>query len=149
MTPCRSHTKQSKWQRLCTREAHYLVTSRPAAELQRSRVLPGACWQHAWHTLQHTSQPEGTTIVEVLPSGDYSPIEIAERQKGECSMATKKQAVTLSRVMKAVEADTDLGFCLACGAEQDGCEPDAREYVCDTCGQPRVYGAEEVLMMLA
>ena len=43
-------------------------------------------------------------------------------------MATKKQAVTLSRVMKAVEADTDLGFCLACGAEQDGCEPDAREY---------------------
>ena len=64
-------------------------------------------------------------------------------------MATKKQAVTLARVMKAVEADADLGFCLACGAEQDGCEPDAREYICDTCEQPRVYGAEEILIMLA
>lgn len=39
------------------------------------------------------------------------------------------------------------GFCLACGEEQDGCEPDARQYECETCGEHQVYGAEEVLLM--
>jgi hypothetical protein len=38
------------------------------------------------------------------------------------------------------------GFCLACGNEQDGCEPDAREYECEDCGKRQVYGAEEILM---
>ena len=40
------------------------------------------------------------------------------------------------------------GFCLSCGAEADSCEPDAREYVCESCNEPKVYGAEELLMML-
>ena len=39
------------------------------------------------------------------------------------------------------------GFCLACGEEVDGCEPDAREYECESCGERRVYGAEEILLM--
>jgi len=39
------------------------------------------------------------------------------------------------------------GFCLACGAERDGCEPDAREYPCDECGENEVFGAEECLLM--
>lgn len=64
-------------------------------------------------------------------------------------MTTKKRKITLTRVMRAVEADTNLGFCLACGCEQDGCEPDARGYDCDQCGEPKVYGAEEVLFMIA
>ncbi|CAM5656396.1 hypothetical protein MAUB1S_11416 [Mycolicibacterium aubagnense] len=38
------------------------------------------------------------------------------------------------------------GFCLSCGFEQGGCEPDAREYECETCGELQVYGAEEILM---
>jgi predicted amidophosphoribosyltransferase len=38
------------------------------------------------------------------------------------------------------------GFCLACGADADGCEPDAREYTCEACGEPQVFGAEEILM---
>ena len=41
----------------------------------------------------------------------------------------------------------NLGFCLACGAERDGCEPDAREYPCDECGANEVFGAEEVMLM--
>ncbi len=40
------------------------------------------------------------------------------------------------------------GFCLACGCEADGCEPDAREYECEACGAPKVYGAEELVQML-
>lgn len=39
------------------------------------------------------------------------------------------------------------GFCLACGEEVDGVEPDARGYECEVCGERKVYGAEEVLLM--
>jgi hypothetical protein len=40
------------------------------------------------------------------------------------------------------------GLCLACGEIQEGgCEPDARNYECDACGEMRVYGIEEALMM--
>lgn len=57
--------------------------------------------------------------------------------------------VTLERVMEAVEEDNSLGFCLGCGAEASGVEPDAREYKCEACGERKVYGAEELLFMLA
>ena len=39
------------------------------------------------------------------------------------------------------------GFCLACGAEADGVEPDARYYECEVCEVKAVFGAEELLMM--
>lgn len=38
------------------------------------------------------------------------------------------------------------GFCLACGNEQEGCEPDARRYECEACGEKKVYGATEILL---
>lgn len=55
--------------------------------------------------------------------------------------------VDIEQLLEAVENDRSVGFCLACGAEQDGCEPDAREYECETCGEYSVYGAEEILIM--
>ena len=39
------------------------------------------------------------------------------------------------------------GFCLSCGEEADSCEPDARNYKCESCGENKVFGAEEVLVM--
>jgi hypothetical protein len=45
------------------------------------------------------------------------------------------------------ESNEDAGRCLACGAEAYGVEPDAREYECEVCGEPKVYGLEELLMM--
>lgn len=39
------------------------------------------------------------------------------------------------------------GMCLACGATQGQCEPDARMYQCSSCGMLKVYGAEEMLIM--
>ena len=42
----------------------------------------------------------------------------------------------------------NVGFCLSCGEEQGGCEPDAGEYKCESCGMPTVYGAGELLIML-
>lgn len=40
----------------------------------------------------------------------------------------------------------DVGYCLECGAERYGTEPDARRYECDECGAKSVYGAEEILI---
>ena len=60
-------------------------------------------------------------------------------------------SVTPERVRDAVQRQhTTLdnpGFCLACGEEADGCEPDARRYECEACGEKRVYGAEELAIM--
>jgi hypothetical protein len=55
--------------------------------------------------------------------------------------------IALSRVEEVLASDESTGFCLACGADQEGCEPDAREYRCESCGARQVYGAEEVLVM--
>jgi len=61
-------------------------------------------------------------------------------------------SITEDRVVEAVEASmVDLespGFCIACGDDAYGVEPDARGYKCESCGAPRVYGAEELLMYL-
>lgn len=40
-----------------------------------------------------------------------------------------------------------LGFCLACGKETDGCEPDMRRAICHECGAPKLYGMEELVLM--
>jgi Zn finger protein HypA/HybF involved in hydrogenase expression len=57
--------------------------------------------------------------------------------------------ITIEQVMAAVEADDCRGFCLACGAEAYNVEPDARKYECETCGERKVYGAEELLLRMA
>jgi hypothetical protein len=59
----------------------------------------------------------------------------------------RKSKVTLQQVLAAIEADDNLGFCLACGAEAYCVEPDARKYECESCGEHKVYGAEELLLM--
>ena len=41
------------------------------------------------------------------------------------------------------------GFCLVCGNEADGCEPDACNYLCEACGAEQVFGADELLVMIA
>jgi Zn finger protein HypA/HybF involved in hydrogenase expression len=43
--------------------------------------------------------------------------------------------------------DNMAGFCLACGAESETVEPDARRYSCACCGAAKVYGGEELLLM--
>ncbi len=41
------------------------------------------------------------------------------------------------------------GFCMACGSEQDGVEPDARNYKCEECGEDSVYGAEDLVLRVS
>jgi len=62
------------------------------------------------------------------------------------------ESITHERICALVEsAMTGLdnpGVCIACGADAEGCEPDARKYRCDACGAMQVYGAEELLLQL-
>lgn len=63
----------------------------------------------------------------------------------------KKSAIVapdMDRVMDMINGDESGGFCLACGEEAYGIEPDARRYECESCGAKKVYGAEELLIML-
>jgi hypothetical protein len=61
-------------------------------------------------------------------------------------------SITKERIVEAVARSmTTLdspGFCISCGAEAEGVEPDARRYPCEACGQCAVYGAEELLIAL-
>lgn len=61
-------------------------------------------------------------------------------------------SISPERIADAIqESHTTLanpGFCIACGADADGCEPDARGYACDECDAHAVYGAEELLFMV-
>ncbi len=63
------------------------------------------------------------------------------------------KSITSDRIINAVQLyNSSLenpGFCSACGADAQGCEPDARGYECELCGEPKVYGAEELLMHIA
>ena len=73
---------------------------------------------------------------------------------------TTKEVIELARknlntdeVVEAVGREMfgldNPGFCIECGAEREGCEPDAREYECWDCGANAVFGASELLMFLA
>jgi len=61
------------------------------------------------------------------------------------------ESITQERLMDAVQRGMDTldnpGFCLACGEDADTCEPDARNYTCEYCGEREVFGAEELMMM--
>jgi len=43
----------------------------------------------------------------------------------------------------------NIGICVACGEEQGGVEPDARNYRCEGCGRLAVYGAPELLLRVS
>jgi len=62
------------------------------------------------------------------------------------------RSITTERVIEAVErAPSSLdnpGFCIACGEDADGCEPDAERYECESCGKRAVYEAEQLLFRL-
>ena len=57
----------------------------------------------------------------------------------------KKPTFSLEEIQQAI--DDHNGFCIKCRYEQEGVEPDAREYECDECGENAVYGAEELVVM--
>lgn len=65
---------------------------------------------------------------------------------------TMHHSITLERVAEAAGRQQfsldDPGFCLACGHEQDGCEPDAVEIECEACGECQVHGASDLVIRM-
>lgn len=61
-------------------------------------------------------------------------------------LAKGKVIFCLSSDQYANLSEWNGGFCIGCEAEAYGMEPDARNYTCENCGQPSVFGAEELLM---
>ena len=63
------------------------------------------------------------------------------------------KSITVERVAALAEESlfgtANPGICVACGADREGCEPDARNYECYECGKRAVFGAEELLLYLA
>lgn len=56
----------------------------------------------------------------------------------------KRLSICESEYNDAQESYT--GYCVKCHASQDGCEPDAELYKCESCGEPAVYGVEQLLV---
>lgn len=57
-------------------------------------------------------------------------------------------SIDYDRIQALIIEDNMMGVCRSCGEEQPYCEPDARRYTCETCGEKEVFGAEEYLFML-
>lgn len=60
-------------------------------------------------------------------------------------------SVTIDRVMETIHSAGlgSPGFCIMCGTEVEGVEPDARKYKCERCEADCVYGAEEIAMHMS
>jgi hypothetical protein len=85
-----------------------------------------------------------------------STIAAGEPRRKEALMLTRNlwhKSLTDEVIFEACERrQTSLdnpGFCLICGNESDGCEPDARNYTCEACGAEQVFGSDELLMEIA
>ena len=49
-------------------------------------------------------------------------------------------------VEDAMHSDDSLGWCIACGSEAYGVEPDAERYCCEECGEHAVFGAGDMVL---
>ncbi len=61
-------------------------------------------------------------------------------------------SITFERLEAACEASMfgteDDGFCVACGEDAMGVEPDAEKYQCESCDARAVYGAEQLMLLV-
>ena len=80
-----------------------------------------------------------------------------EKQKLETTSARERDQEKMNHPMTGHDktelllelamADNNEGLCMACGEIAECVEPDARKYECESCGESKVYGAQEALLM--
>jgi len=70
------------------------------------------------------------------PVSEWKPVKPKARRKA--------QSMTQEDFMEG--QDDCMGICLCCGETQYGCEPDAREYECESCEEESVFGYEQALI---
>lgn len=78
----------------------------------------------------------------------YYATMAAKKEAKESDMAKAKKGLSLAKVLRAAESGESVGFCMACGRKAHGVEPDACRYECAHCHAKKVYGAEELVMLL-
>jgi hypothetical protein len=60
----------------------------------------------------------------------------------------EKMIVSITKEEYQMHAESYDGICLSCGEFScGGVEPDAENYECDDCGESRVYGTEQALLI--
>jgi hypothetical protein len=66
-------------------------------------------------------------------------------------MVLVHESITMARCLAACELASfrldNPGFCLSCGDDADGVEPDAEGHICEGCGESAVMGAENALIL--
>ena len=96
-------------------------------------------------------------LAKQFGDGQNLPLRRSNLSVYSCRVATALEeamrmhkSITVERVAEAVERSQtsldDPGFCLSCGLECDGVEPDAEGYCCEACGEHAVMGAEQILI---
>ena len=104
-------------------------------------------WDRFLKAIEDGDPAEALRISEQELPPEQKPA--AQTKLTEAKQKKSKPRIELAAVMAAVERDDCTGFCIACGEEQGGCEPDARRVECESCGERKVYGAEELLLRIA
>jgi hypothetical protein len=56
--------------------------------------------------------------------------------------------ITCEAIAEAVQEDRNSGWCIICGTEHDGIEPDAENYECENCRAEQVFGIESLLIAI-
>ena len=73
--------------------------------------------------------------------------EEGDYQMNAILVTPAKKVFSITESQYAEMAENYGGYCTSCGEEAYGVEPDACKCVCESCGQPAVYGVEELLIM--
>jgi len=107
---------------------------------------------HRWDA---TATVRDGVIIEV--EGTHAPtLAESEDTRGQrptgaeiCLAVENMDADYLMAMAKSVMFDCSYdGICVFCGAERDGCEPDARFYPCENCGGHSVFSFAELMFYL-
>lgn len=53
----------------------------------------------------------------------------------------------LAACMRRMNTLDNPGFCISCGAPQEGCDPDTEKARCETCNKMEVYGSDQLVIM--
>jgi hypothetical protein len=89
----------------------------------------------------HTSPLVSKKMVTLIPNMTTKTIV---SDKGNKYIIPVVSAEEMEQIMFGMDSP---GWCLTCGEEVDGVEPDASKYLCECCGQRKVYGMEQLLIM--
>jgi hypothetical protein len=118
--------------------AAILPSKRRAVSLART-LEPLVAKKPAWR---------GKSVTAITRNTPDSIISIIRRAYSRPEPATRPHKPSVcDHILAAAMRDDNTGICRACGAEQLGCEPDARNYVCEVCGEAEVFGAEQLVVM--